>query len=328
MFPQPHSLQNAKVKKLNGSCTVTMDVAGHGLYRRLWPLGIGFNGRRMLMLMGSWVVLPTTRSTKIEQGATSRCDGNKRQRQAPLPSAWWEARANVITSQTRGTRGVQREAVAHTEALVDRRRWRDERQRCRWMGGGGVMRGGGANGQEVSMWQDGSNAVYIVFGIPWTGTIVNSFLNLLLWWHTALTCPHHHSRLKTVWWWSSHHTQISPSLRFFLLAMWHIVCLLCSTVAILQCCTTTLQLAQYCLRWEKYIDLLSWITSTSVSPNTKKQLKAELQSKYDDKNKQNNSPGDTVSEEDENKKLIDIASPLELAIYDREIVIHKQISMQ
>ena len=65
-----------------------------------------------------------------------------------------------------------------------------------------------------------------------------------------------------------------------------------------------------------------------MSPNTKKQLKAELQSKYDDKNKQNNSPGDTVSEEDENKKLIDIASPLELAIYDREIVIHKQISMQ
>jgi hypothetical protein len=43
-----------------------MGAAGHCLYRRLWPSGVGSNLWRALI--GSWVMPPSNGSIKIEQG--------------------------------------------------------------------------------------------------------------------------------------------------------------------------------------------------------------------------------------------------------------------
>ena len=85
----------------------TMGVAGCGLYRQLWPLGIGSNQHCTLMTGGGG---------KRKGGAggfgVARCDGTYGD------AGGWEALA-------------QRK-VARAEALGDGRLWHDVRQRRVW----------------------------------------------------------------------------------------------------------------------------------------------------------------------------------------------------
>jgi len=55
-----------KQKNSHGSHTETMGAVGHCLYRRLWPSGAG--SKLWRVLVGSWVMPPSTGSIEIERG--------------------------------------------------------------------------------------------------------------------------------------------------------------------------------------------------------------------------------------------------------------------